>query len=116
MSFSDQIVINTVAYDVTIRNSRSTVRGVAGLPIGEPQALTISHEKSKDGKRSNILVKLDETHIDAGDNVTLANASAHLKISFDNQVNTEAQVQAIVAAVVAFATPANVTKLLNGEH
>jgi hypothetical protein len=59
---------------------------------------------------------LDRVKLDSGDQVTLGSARALLKLSFDNQIITAADLQEMVAQLKELCTEANITKLLNKEH
>jgi len=77
--------------------------------------LSISHEVSKDKKRVNTAVFFDRAEVD-DDDVTIGNCRVLLKISYDVQVITAAQIQELVYQLQQLTTEANVTKLLNQEH
>jgi hypothetical protein len=118
--FNDDITLTNAdttsqTMSAIIKNSRSTVRKDASQPLDEPQALTISHEVSKDKKRQNSAVILDRTVLDA-DEVTLGNLRVVVRVSFDTGQITEAMIQEAIAKQIEFLTTANVTKLVNGEH
>ena len=119
--FTDSIVLqdSTPAdqtYDRVSSTSTSSVRRDATRELDQPMALTISHETSKDQKHVNTAVMLDKTVLDAGDSVTLGNARVLVKLSYDVEQITAADIAEMVDEVKEFLSAANVTKLLNKEH
>jgi hypothetical protein len=121
MSFTDRITLQDATpadqhFDKVSSATNSTVRRDASQPLDQPQALTISHEVTKDQKRVNSAVMLDRTVLDSGDSVTLGNARVLVKLSYDVEQITAADITEMVDEVKEFLSTANVTKLLNREH
>lgn len=118
--FTDRITLtksdaSSQDYDASIRNSTSTVRTDATRSLDQPMGITISHEQTKDKKRTNSAVMLDKSVLDA-DEVTIGNARVLVKLSYDNEVISASDIEEMVDQVKEFLTSANIAKLLNREH
>lgn len=121
MSFSAQVSINdgttTYAYDqISLVDSKS-VRRVASRGVNFPKSLTISHAESGSAtsKTNRSLVRLNDTREDALSGKGVSTGSVYVVIEKPQRVITDEIIQNMVKEIIAFLTPANVTKLLNGE-
>lgn len=119
--FSDRITLQDstpadMHFDAAVKSSTSTVRTVAGEPLDQPRALTISHETTKDKRRVNTAVMLDRSVLDTGDSITIGNARLLFKISYDVEQITATDLEEMRAQMVEFLSASNLTKLLNKEH
>lgn len=117
--FTADITLNTKSYVMKAQRATSSVRGVATRPVSEPLSLTISHETAKNGRVSSVIMIDDTAVVQSGTSVAHAETlRAMLKIQYNplsGRTSIDAAVQALCADIVAFATPANITKLLNKE-
>lgn len=116
MSFSDpqSVTINAVPVSlprVSIGTSEATYRAA-----DETVQLRISHQAAKSRKRR--MVRLDQTVI-AADPLTSENASQkagiYLVVDEPSFGFTDAQLDYLVDALVAWLTSGNIAKLLGGE-
>jgi hypothetical protein len=118
ITLTDDQTNETVFSQISVVDSKS-IRKDATQTLGEPNTLTISHQttganmKAKDRH----LIRRDMVKEDTGtDEVDAISASAYFVIEAPRRIFAEADILAIVTELADFVkTPANLTKLLNGE-
>lgn len=117
--YTADITLNTKTYTLKAQRATSSVRGVSSRPVAEPLNLTISNETAKNGRVSSVIMIDDVKVVQVGTSIPTADTiRALLKIQYNpmsGRANIDTVVQALCADIVAFATPANITKLLNKE-
>lgn len=68
MAFPQDITLDTSVYSLTVQRPTSSVRSVASLPTGKDEILQISHETSKDGRRSSVFILEDNVVLECDAN------------------------------------------------
>lgn len=119
--YTPDITLEGQTYALQSQRTNSSVRSDASQPVSEPNTLTISHEKAKNGRVSSAVI-LDDTKIvsTAGATIPVADTvKVLLKIQYNpvgGRIDNDTVVENLVAQIVAFASNAsNIDKLLNQE-
>jgi hypothetical protein len=120
MAFTSDLTIGTTVYSQTASYPTSTLRSDSAAGVNAQSNMTISHETLKSGRVSSAVI-LDDELLPVTDEVcskpSLIRAMLKLQYHpYDGRTDTSAVVKELVASLVAFATEANITKLLNKEH
>lgn len=117
--YTSDITIGTETYALRTQRVNSSVRAEISQPVSEPRLLTISHETSKSGRVSSVVMIDDSKVVQIGSSApTVDTMRALLKIQYNplsGRTGVEAEIKAMIAALAAFATDANISKLLNQE-
>lgn len=122
---ADNITLNTSdEYRLQVRNPTSSLRSLAGLPLGDNQTLRVSHETAKNGVISSALIR-ENTYVDV-DGVLPDNGTDSLKVlvkaiynpnialSTGDKITVLTQMLTEIAEIIA--VPASVDAFFNLEH
>lgn len=123
MSFPTDITLNDLTpaaftYSQISLEGGKSIRTDAARGLGEPRSLVISHQTSGSGLSAvdRHLVRLQDTQEDTGaDSIAVLSGSAYIVIEKPRRIITDADITSMVEQLVDFLTPANLTKILNGE-
>lgn len=117
--YPNTITLETIPYDLVSQNPYRSTRSNAARPVNEPETLVISHETSKSGTRSSVLILDDVKVINTGTSIIKDSIKSHFKVQFkpySGRVDIETVIQAQIARLQAFiSVPANIDKFLNQE-
>lgn len=123
MAFTGDITLNdgtnNTVYAEISRNGTETLRRVSVRGLTYPKTMRIAHQSVKaavGGKANRVLVRIDDiSNVNAGDPASKAGECVYLVIQKPESLPNPDKVQAMVAELKGFLTPANVSKLLAGE-
>ena len=118
ITLTDSLAADIVYSQVSLVDKKS-IRIDATADLGEPNALTISHQTTGKGMtaKDRHLVRLDWTREDTGtDEIDTVSSSAYIVIDHPRRIITEADILSMVSSLCTFvSTSANLTKILHGE-
>lgn len=117
--YTSDITIGTEVYALRSQRTNSSVRAETSQSVSEPRLLTISHENAKSGRVSSVIMIDDSKVVQIGASApSLDTMRAMIKIQYNplsGRTGIEAEIKAMIAALAAFSTDANISKLLNQE-
>lgn len=118
---NDNITLNTTdEYRLQVRNPTSSIRSMAGLPLGKNQVLKVSHETANDGAVSSVFIR-ENTVVDTSDtSLPVTSVKAHFKVQYDptvSHVDLAAELTLLASDIAELlADPAVLTAFFNKEH
>lgn len=111
-------VASTVMSEISRQNTE-TLRRAASRGLVFPKTLRISHQAVNaqvGGKANRALVRIDDIqNVDIDDPSSKAGEAVYFVLQKPEKLPDPTNIQNMVKELIAFLTPANVTKLLNGE-
>lgn len=118
---AQNITLNTKVFALTSQKPTSSIRAVAGLPVGSGNVLTVSHETGKTGVVSSVFIIDDSVTVPiTGQVAKIDNYRIMLKLQYNPTLgrvdgaaalaNIRTQLKEILASDAMW------TQFLNGEH
>lgn len=121
MAFSDDIVLGTKTYSLTIQRPTNSVRSDSTLAVDTPHLVTLSHETAKNGKVSSVAIVDFTAATTCTDTCGSAydDVRAMFKLQYNptiGVVNLDTVIDNSIADLIAFLSDsANLAKLKNKE-
>lgn len=117
--FNADVTLDTTTYSLVSQYPQSSLRSDASQPVSEPLTMKISHETSKAGRRSSVILLTDTAVVTTGASNVKDDVVAMFKVQynpFSGRTTNEADILALVDQLKLFlADPANIDKILNQE-
>lgn len=117
--YNSRITIGEINYDLVSQMPYRSMRSNAARPINEPQTLTVSHETTKSGLRSSVIILEDVKVLNTSTSIIKDSIKAQFKIQFkpySGRADIEVTIASLIESLTAFiADPTNIDKLLNQE-
>jgi len=85
--FATDITINTNTYSLITQRANSSVRSDASTGLDNPNTLTISHEESKTGRVSSVVILDSEAVVPCQDACTTAPSVDNIRLMMKIQYN-----------------------------
>lgn len=117
--YANILTLGSTNYDLVSQNPYRSMRSNSARPVSQPQTLTISHETTKTGTRSSVLILEDIDVINTSTSIIKDSIKAQFKLSFkpySGRTDIETVIAAQIAALQEFlSVPANIDKFINQE-
>lgn len=117
--YANNITLGSINYELVSQNPYRSMRSNSAKPVNEPQTLTISHETTKTGTRSSVLIFEDVGVINTTASIVKDSIKTQFKLQFkpySGRADIENVINAQIASLQEFlAVPANIDKFINQE-